>query len=64
MAKYEHELTAFAGLGLDDVEMDTALTFLLLSFVQASASSPSTLLVPWAAPAWAARSPAGEAAVR
>ncbi|MFC5923299.1 TetR/AcrR family transcriptional regulator [Micromonospora vulcania] len=38
MAKYEHELTAFAGLGLDDVEMDAALTY-LLSFVQASARS-------------------------
>jgi AcrR family transcriptional regulator len=38
MAKYEHELTAFAGLGLDDVEMDDALTY-LLSFVQASARS-------------------------
>jgi hypothetical protein len=36
MAKYEHELTAFAGLGLDDVEMDAALTY-LLSFVQSSA---------------------------
>ncbi|MFJ2213247.1 TetR/AcrR family transcriptional regulator [Streptomyces sp. NPDC101062] len=29
MAKYEHELAAFDGLGLDDVEMDAALTFLL-----------------------------------
>jgi AcrR family transcriptional regulator len=38
MAKYEHELTAFTGLRLDDVEMDAALTF-LLSFVQASARS-------------------------
>jgi AcrR family transcriptional regulator len=38
MAKYEHELTAFAGLGLDDVEMDAALTY-LLNFVQASARS-------------------------
>lgn len=36
MAKYEHELRAFEGLGLDDVEMDAALTY-LLSFVQASA---------------------------
>ena len=36
MGKYEHELTAFADLGLDDVEMDAALTH-LLSFVQASA---------------------------
>jgi AcrR family transcriptional regulator len=36
MAKYEHELTAFAGLGLDDVQMDASLTY-LLSFVQASA---------------------------
>jgi AcrR family transcriptional regulator len=38
MAKYEHELGAFAGLGLDDVEMDAALTF-LLGFVHAAARS-------------------------
>jgi AcrR family transcriptional regulator len=38
MAKYEHELRAFEGLGLDDVEMDAALTF-LLSFVHAAARS-------------------------
>jgi AcrR family transcriptional regulator len=36
MAKYEHELRAFDGVGLDDVETDAALTY-LLSFVQASA---------------------------
>ncbi|MGH3975440.1 MAG: TetR/AcrR family transcriptional regulator [Pseudonocardiaceae bacterium] len=36
MAKYEHELSALEGLGLDDVEMDAALTY-LLSFVQACA---------------------------
>ena len=36
MAKYEHELAAFDGLGLDDVEMDAALT-LLLGFVQSVA---------------------------
>ncbi|GAA3347510.1 TetR/AcrR family transcriptional regulator [Amorphoplanes nipponensis] len=36
MAKYEHELRAFAGAGLDDVETDAALTY-LLGFVQASA---------------------------
>ena len=35
MAKYEHELAAFEGLGLDDVEMDAALTF-VLDFVRAS----------------------------
>lgn len=35
-AKYEHELRAFDGLGLDDVETDSALTF-LLGFVQSSA---------------------------
>ena len=29
MAKYEHELGAFEGLGLDDVEIDSALTFLV-----------------------------------
>lgn len=36
MAKYEHELRAFDGTGLDDVEIDSALTF-LLDFVRASA---------------------------
>ncbi len=36
MAKYEHELRSFEGLGLDDVEIDAALTY-LLGFVQASA---------------------------
>jgi AcrR family transcriptional regulator len=36
MAKYEHELRAFAGCGLDDVETDAALTY-LIGFVQASA---------------------------
>ena len=35
-ARYEHELTAFAGCGLDDVETDAALTF-LLGFVQSCA---------------------------
>ena len=38
MAKYEHELRAFEGLGLDDVEMDAALTY-LLSFVQVAAQA-------------------------
>lgn len=33
MAKYEHELSALEGLGLDDVQMDAALTH-LLGFVQ------------------------------
>ncbi len=36
MAKYEYELAAFDGLGLSDVEMDAALTF-LLAFVQGNA---------------------------
>ena len=36
MAKYEHELRAFDGCGLDDLETDAALTF-LIGFVQASA---------------------------
>ncbi|MEU8589445.1 TetR/AcrR family transcriptional regulator [Streptomyces sp. NPDC048664] len=36
MAKYEYELAAFDGLGLDDVEMDAALT-LLLDFVRSVA---------------------------
>jgi AcrR family transcriptional regulator len=36
MAKYEHELSAFDGLGLDDVSVDDCLAY-LLSFVQACA---------------------------
>ena len=36
MAKYEHELAALQGLGLTDLDMDDALTY-LLSFVQANA---------------------------
>jgi AcrR family transcriptional regulator len=36
IGKYEHELSALDGLGLDDVEMDDCLTH-LLTFVQASA---------------------------
>ena len=36
MAKYEHELRAFDDVGLDDVDTDAALTY-LLGFVQASA---------------------------
>lgn len=36
MAKYEHELSAFDGLALSDVERDDCLTY-LLSFVQANA---------------------------
>ncbi|HET9518800.1 MAG TPA: TetR/AcrR family transcriptional regulator C-terminal domain-containing protein [Actinoplanes sp.] len=36
MAKYEHELRAFDGTGLDEVTTDAALTF-LLGFVQSSA---------------------------
>ena len=38
MAKYEHELAALDGLGLTDVEMDDALTY-LLGFVQANAQA-------------------------
>jgi AcrR family transcriptional regulator len=34
IAKYEHELSALDGLGLDDIQMDAALTHLLV-FVQA-----------------------------
>jgi AcrR family transcriptional regulator len=36
MAKYEHELSAFDGLGLDDVTVDDCLTY-LLTFIQACA---------------------------
>ena len=35
MAKYEHELRALAGAGLDDLELDAALTF-VLDFVRSS----------------------------
>ena len=38
MAKYEHELRAFDGCGLDDVERDSSLAF-LIGFVQAAARS-------------------------
>src|SRR5712691_6581786 len=34
MAKYEHELSALDGRGLDDIQIDAALTY-LLTFVQA-----------------------------
>lgn len=36
LAKYDHELSALDGLGLDDVMMDDCLTY-LLAFIQASA---------------------------
>lgn len=38
IAKYEHELSALAGLGLSDVEMDDCLSF-LLEFVRANAAA-------------------------
>jgi AcrR family transcriptional regulator len=38
MAKYEHELAALDGIGLDDIQMDAALTH-LLTFVQAWAGA-------------------------
>ncbi|UJR80021.1 TetR/AcrR family transcriptional regulator [Sandaracinus amylolyticus] len=38
MAKYDHELRALEGTGLDDVEMDAALTF-VLGFVASCASA-------------------------
>jgi AcrR family transcriptional regulator len=38
IAKYEHELGAFDGVGLDDLELDAALTY-LLSFVQSAVSA-------------------------
>ena len=41
MAKYEHELSAFDGLGLDDVTVDDCLSY-LLSFVQTSAGATPT----------------------
>jgi len=42
MAKYEHELRALDGLGLSDVEMDAALTF-LLGFVEACARAATAV---------------------
>jgi len=41
MVKYEHELAAFEGLGLDDIQMDAALTN-LLAFVQAWARAAAS----------------------
>jgi hypothetical protein len=41
MAKYEHELSALDGLGLDAVETDDCLTC-LLAFVRSCAASPPT----------------------
>lgn len=41
MAKYEHELAAFEGLGLDDIQMDAALTHVLM-FVQAWARAAAS----------------------
>lgn len=43
MAKYEHELRALDGLGLDDVDRDAALT-LLLTFVRAHARDAADAL--------------------
>ena len=43
MAKYEHELAALEGLGLDDVLMDASLTY-LLGFVQAWARAAADAL--------------------
>ena len=51
MAKYEHELAAFDGLGLDGIQMDAALTH-LLTFVQA-----------WAQAAASAQAECGESAM-
>jgi AcrR family transcriptional regulator len=41
-AKYEHELRALDGIGLDDIEMDAALTF-LLGFVETCARSAADI---------------------
>jgi AcrR family transcriptional regulator len=41
-AKYEHELRALDGIGLDDVTMDSALTF-LLGFVETCARSAADI---------------------
>lgn len=42
MAKYEHELAALDGLGLDDLSMDAALTF-VLGFVETCARSAAEI---------------------
>jgi AcrR family transcriptional regulator len=42
IAKYEYELRALEGLGLDDVEMDAALTF-LLGFVESCARAAANV---------------------
>ncbi|MDI1433652.1 TetR/AcrR family transcriptional regulator [Polyangium sorediatum] len=44
ITKYEYELSAFDGLGLSDVEVDAALTF-VLGFVQANARSAADAAV-------------------
>jgi AcrR family transcriptional regulator len=44
MVKYEHELSALDDLGLDDVEMDAALTY-LLSFVQSCARDATAVRI-------------------
>jgi AcrR family transcriptional regulator len=62
MAKYEHELAAFEGLGLDDVTTDAALTH-LLGFVQSCARMANEVAAirPAGAPGderwWAANAP-------
>ncbi len=62
MGKYEHELNALDGIGLSDVEMDAALTY-VLSFVQAWARSAADSAVAAAESAltdgewWAASAP-------
>jgi AcrR family transcriptional regulator len=61
MAKYEHELRAFEGLGLNDVEIDAALTF-LLGFVQAVERSAADTKYPTAARVGAAAGAAHGAA--
>jgi AcrR family transcriptional regulator len=61
MAKYEHELAALDGLGLDDIQMDAALTH-LLTFVQAWARAAADTQATRGQPAddeqwWAAHEP-------
>jgi AcrR family transcriptional regulator len=46
IAKYEHELSAFDGLCLDDVTTDACLTY-LLSFVESSARAAINARVTW-----------------
>jgi AcrR family transcriptional regulator len=52
LGKYEHELGALEGFGLDDVEMDAALTFLLDLVRTAAVSAEDAAAAPGSDAAW------------